>query len=208
MRHYWFPIRKRGIFRPGKEIEGLRGGVRWYAAQAKLKIDTTRAEKDRFRMETIYASVIYLESCVETRDFLKRKRPEKVVKNARTLISLILRMSETLAGTGRGRFPGIAVSGNVPWKRPVAPLFSLADSDKNRCCKGMIWADAHCQSALLVDRDGVFATKFKEDSRGIPRRKNKEPPFHRWLSVCLNSILFNRRFDRRHLRLYGRSRCG
>jgi hypothetical protein len=53
MRHYWFPIRKRGIFRSGKEIEGLRGGVRWYAAQANPKIDAARAEKDRFRMETI-----------------------------------------------------------------------------------------------------------------------------------------------------------
>ena len=52
MRHYWFPIRKRGIFRPGKEIEGLRGGVHRYAAQASPKIDAARAEKDRFRMET------------------------------------------------------------------------------------------------------------------------------------------------------------
>jgi len=54
MRQYWFPIRKRGIFRPGKEIKGLCGGVRWYAAQANPKIDTAKAEKDRFRMETIY----------------------------------------------------------------------------------------------------------------------------------------------------------
>jgi hypothetical protein len=52
MRHYWFPIRKRGFLRPGKEIEGLCGGVHWYAAQASPKIDATRAEKDRFRMET------------------------------------------------------------------------------------------------------------------------------------------------------------
>jgi hypothetical protein len=52
MRHYWFPIRKRGIFRPGKEIEGLRGGVHRYAAQASPKIDAAMAEKDRFRMET------------------------------------------------------------------------------------------------------------------------------------------------------------
>jgi hypothetical protein len=54
MRHYWFPNRIRGIFRPGKEIEGLRGGVRRYAAQASPKIDAARAEKDRFRMETSY----------------------------------------------------------------------------------------------------------------------------------------------------------
>jgi hypothetical protein len=47
------PVRKRGVFRPGKEIEGLRGGIRWwYAAQASQKIDTAGAEKDRFRMET------------------------------------------------------------------------------------------------------------------------------------------------------------
>jgi len=52
MRHYWFPIRKRGIFRPGKEIKGLRGGVHRYAAQANPKIDAARAEKNRFRMET------------------------------------------------------------------------------------------------------------------------------------------------------------
>ncbi len=52
MRHYWFQIRKREIFCPGKKIEGLRGGVHRYAAQASLKIDAARAEKDRFRMET------------------------------------------------------------------------------------------------------------------------------------------------------------
>ena len=55
-----FPIRKGGIFRPrigsgagsGKEIEGLRGGVLGYAAQTSPKIDTARAEKNPFRMET------------------------------------------------------------------------------------------------------------------------------------------------------------
>ena len=52
MRHWQFPIRKGGIFRPGKEIEGLRGGVHGYAAQASPKIDTARAEKDPFRTET------------------------------------------------------------------------------------------------------------------------------------------------------------
>jgi hypothetical protein len=49
-----FPIRKGGIFRPGKEIEGLRGGVHGYAAQGSLKIDTARAEKAPFRTETSY----------------------------------------------------------------------------------------------------------------------------------------------------------
>jgi drug/metabolite transporter (DMT)-like permease len=54
MRHYWFPIRKRGIFCPGKEIEGLRGDVHRYAAQASPKVEAARAEKNRFRMETSY----------------------------------------------------------------------------------------------------------------------------------------------------------
>ena len=48
-----FPNRKGGIFRPGKEIEGLRRGVPMYAAQETPKIDTARAEKDPFRTETI-----------------------------------------------------------------------------------------------------------------------------------------------------------
>ena len=30
MERWLFPIRKGGIFRTGKEIEGLRGGVHWY----------------------------------------------------------------------------------------------------------------------------------------------------------------------------------
>ncbi len=52
MRQVQFPIRKGEIFRPGKEIEGLRGGVHQYAAQVTPKIDTARAEKDPFRTET------------------------------------------------------------------------------------------------------------------------------------------------------------
>jgi hypothetical protein len=40
-------------FRPGKEIKGLRGGVRRCAAQASPRIVTVRAEKYRFRMKTI-----------------------------------------------------------------------------------------------------------------------------------------------------------
>ena len=48
-----FPIWKGGIFRPGKEIEGLRGGVHGYAAQETPKIDAAKAEKDPFRTETI-----------------------------------------------------------------------------------------------------------------------------------------------------------
>ncbi|MGO9019024.1 MAG: hypothetical protein ACLQVJ_11815, partial [Syntrophobacteraceae bacterium] len=41
-----------GIFRHGKEIKGLRGGVHRYAAQENPKIDTARVEKGTFRMET------------------------------------------------------------------------------------------------------------------------------------------------------------
>ena len=52
MRNYRFPIRKGEIFRSGKEINGLRGGVLLYAAQGILQIDTARAEKNPFRMET------------------------------------------------------------------------------------------------------------------------------------------------------------
>ena len=52
MERWLFPIRKGGIFRPGKEIEGLRGGVHGYAAQASTKIDAAKAEKAPFRMET------------------------------------------------------------------------------------------------------------------------------------------------------------
>jgi len=54
MRNYWFSIRKRGFFCPGKEIKGLRGGVHRYAAQVTPLIDAARAEKDRFRMKTNY----------------------------------------------------------------------------------------------------------------------------------------------------------
>ncbi len=52
MEHQQFPIRKGGIFRTGKEIEGLRGGVLGYAAQASPKIDAARTEKGPFRTET------------------------------------------------------------------------------------------------------------------------------------------------------------
>ena len=47
-----FPDRKRGFFRSGKETKRLRGGILQYVAQATLQVDTARAEKDRFRMET------------------------------------------------------------------------------------------------------------------------------------------------------------
>jgi len=52
MRNYWFLIRKAGIFCPGKEIKGLRGGVHGYVAQASPQIDTARAGKRPFRTET------------------------------------------------------------------------------------------------------------------------------------------------------------
>ena len=43
-----------GDFRPGKETEGLRGGVHRYAAQITPKVDAARAEKHPFWTETIY----------------------------------------------------------------------------------------------------------------------------------------------------------
>jgi len=78
MRNCWFPLRKAGIFSPGKEIKGLRGGphpafghplpegegklypfsprekdrMRGYAAQARPKIDAARGKKHPFRTET------------------------------------------------------------------------------------------------------------------------------------------------------------
>jgi len=67
MSHWQFSIRKGGIFRPGKEIEGLRGGVptyrlaerrdpAWTTAEGSGKIGgrshRPRAEKDPFRTET------------------------------------------------------------------------------------------------------------------------------------------------------------
>jgi hypothetical protein len=50
-----FPNRKRGIFRRGKDIKGLRGGVHQYVAQARPQIDAAMAEKNRFRTETPHA---------------------------------------------------------------------------------------------------------------------------------------------------------
>jgi hypothetical protein len=54
MKNYRFPIRKRGFFCPGKEIKGLRLSDPKVAPQEILQIDTARAKKDRFRLETIY----------------------------------------------------------------------------------------------------------------------------------------------------------
>jgi len=47
-----FLIRKAGIFCPGKEIKGVRGGILRYVAQASPMIDTARAKKHPFRTET------------------------------------------------------------------------------------------------------------------------------------------------------------
>jgi hypothetical protein len=56
MRNELFPIRKGGLFCPGKEIKGLRGGVHRYAAQASPKIDAAWTKKNPFRTETTDAS--------------------------------------------------------------------------------------------------------------------------------------------------------
>jgi len=53
-----FPDRKEGIFRPGKEIKRLRGGILTYVAQAITQIDTARAEKHPFRMETMLGNLM------------------------------------------------------------------------------------------------------------------------------------------------------
>ena len=63
MRNYRFLIRKGGIFRSGKEIKGLRGGVHVYAAQVSPQIDTARAEKDPFWTETNYNSIVSHSAC-------------------------------------------------------------------------------------------------------------------------------------------------
>jgi hypothetical protein len=79
MRNKWFSIRKRGFFRPGQEIKGLRGGVHRYAAQVRPQIDTARAEKDRFRMKTKYGICRWDPSaklfCCITGTIRQRKRP-------------------------------------------------------------------------------------------------------------------------------------
>jgi hypothetical protein len=53
----WFTDRKEGIFRPGKEIKGLRGGILQYVAQAITQIAAARAKKRPFRMKTIYSDI-------------------------------------------------------------------------------------------------------------------------------------------------------
>jgi hypothetical protein len=52
MRKYQYPIRKAVIFCSVEEIEALRGGAYWYAAQASPLIDAARAEMHLFRTET------------------------------------------------------------------------------------------------------------------------------------------------------------
>jgi len=47
-----FSYGKRGIFRRGKKIKGLRGGVHQYATPVSLKISAAMAKKNRFRMKT------------------------------------------------------------------------------------------------------------------------------------------------------------
>lgn len=66
MRNYRFPIRKGEIFRSGKEIKGLRGGVHGYIARISPQIDTAWAEKDHFRTETQgHVKVLYRSELTE-----------------------------------------------------------------------------------------------------------------------------------------------
>ena len=53
---------KRGVFRHGKEIRSLRGGVHRYAAQASQQIEAAMAEKNRFRTKTRYQAILDTES--------------------------------------------------------------------------------------------------------------------------------------------------
>jgi len=58
---------KRAVFRYGKDIKDLRGGVHRYAAQVSLQIDAATAEKSHFRMETIWFTKTATHSYLETR---------------------------------------------------------------------------------------------------------------------------------------------
>ncbi len=49
---------KRAVFRCGKEIKGLRGGVHRYAAQVSLQIDVATAEKSRLWTETNWQAAL------------------------------------------------------------------------------------------------------------------------------------------------------
>jgi len=54
MSHFWFPIRRIGIFHPGKDIEGLRGAYAGTRRTGKHAMDAARAKKNHSRMETRY----------------------------------------------------------------------------------------------------------------------------------------------------------
>ena len=49
---------KRAVFRCGKEIKGLRGGVHRYAVQVSLQIDVATAEKSRLWTETNWQAAL------------------------------------------------------------------------------------------------------------------------------------------------------
>ena len=72
IRHLQFPSRKGGIFRPGKVIKGLRGGVHGYAAQGSPKIDAARAEKGPLRTETTAVNQKF-PSCFQDVSMAKKK---------------------------------------------------------------------------------------------------------------------------------------
>ncbi len=72
IRHLQFPSRKGGIFRPGKVIKGLRGGVHAYAAQGSPKIDAARAEKGPLRTETTAVNQKF-PSCFQDVSMAKKK---------------------------------------------------------------------------------------------------------------------------------------
>ena len=52
-----FPIQKWGFLPKFKEVKRLRGGVVYYAAQARAQIDAEIGQKDHLWMETSYCHI-------------------------------------------------------------------------------------------------------------------------------------------------------
>jgi len=87
VRKLWTPTHKfsdwkQVIFRCGKKIKGLYGGVVLYAAQISPQINTATAEKGRFRMKTI--------------SLFPTSRREQFLWRAANNLQLLLQMQETL----------------------------------------------------------------------------------------------------------------
>jgi hypothetical protein len=93
MRNCSFPIRKAGIFCPGKEIKGLRGGVHGYVAQTTPRIDAARAKKHPFRTETNYfyaASVSPISPKASTSSKVKILSVSRIMTNSSPILPMPL----------------------------------------------------------------------------------------------------------------------